>query len=163
MNEIKRLLAVAAMFSAGLTSTYVVAQGCVAAHSTQHTMDELVGPVLLTGSGDGYKHFSPHNLTVDIGYRVFNSNKYFIGDAEIARPTTVRNHQNIFDVGVEYKFTPRWSFLADVPVYNGTRNQIYAPVGIYQVSGIGDITVGAQAWLFRPPTENGGNVAVSAS
>ncbi|WP_263382601.1 hypothetical protein [Granulicella arctica] len=164
MRNIKRLAVIATLASISLAGTQAIAQGCVAAHSTQHTMDELVNPIGgFNESGGGYKGLSIHNLTVDIGYRVFNSNKYFIGDAEIARPTTVRNHQNIFDVGVEYKFTPRWSFIADVPVYNGTRNQIYAPVGIYQVSGLGDLTVGAQAWIFRPPTENGGNVAVSAS
>jgi hypothetical protein len=107
--------------------------------------------------------FSIHNLTVDIGYRVFNSNKYFQGSNEIARPTAVRNHQNIFDIGLEYRLSHRWSILADVPVYDGTRNQIYPPTGIYQVSGLGDITLGAQSWIFRPPTENGGNVAVSAA
>jgi len=100
---------------------------------------------------------------VNIGYRVFNSNKYFRGSTEIPRPTAVENHQNIFDIGVEYRLNPRWSLIADVPVYNGTRNQIYPPVGIFQVSGLGDITIGAQSWIFRPPTENGGNVAVSAS
>ncbi|MGA9668753.1 MAG: hypothetical protein WBQ94_06065, partial [Terracidiphilus sp.] len=104
-----------------------------------------------------------HNLTVNIGYRVFNSNKYFQGTNEIARPTAVENHQNIFDIGVEYRLNHRWSLIADVPVYNGTRDQIYPPSGIFQVSGLGDITLGAQRWLFRPPTENGGNVAVSTA
>jgi len=46
-------------------------------------------------------------------------------------------------------------------VYNGTRNQIYPPTGIFEVSGLGDITVGVQSWIFRPPTENGGNVSVN--
>jgi hypothetical protein len=102
-----------------------------------------------------------HNLTVDIGYRVFNSNKYFQGSNEISRPTAVENHQNIFDIGFDYRLSHRWSVIADIPVYNGTRNQIYPPTGIYQVSGLGDVTVGLQSWIFRPPTENGGNVAVN--
>jgi hypothetical protein len=58
--------------------------------------------------------------------------------------------------------SPRWSLIADIPVFNGTRDQKYPPTGIYQVSGLGDITIGAQRWIFRPPTENGGNVAFSA-
>jgi hypothetical protein len=33
--------------------------------------------------------------------------------------------------------------------------------GIFYVSGVGDITVGVQSRLFRPPTENGGNIAVN--
>lgn len=142
-----------------VSSTRVFAQGCVAAHANQRTMSELVK--LYDGGSHG--SWSIHNLTVNIGYRVYNSNKYFIGDQEIDRPNAVRNHQNIFDVGVEYRLSPRWSLIADVPVFDGTRNQVYPPTGIFQVSGIGDMTVGAQSWIFRPPSENGGNIAVSAS
>lgn len=151
------LIAFAATIS---SSNDASVQGCVAAHSNQRGMGELVK------FDDGAGHhsgFSLHNLTVDVGYRVFNSNKYFIGDEEIARLTAVRNHQNIFDIGLEYRLSPRWSLIADIPVYNGTRNQLYPPSGIYQVSGLGDVAIGAQSWLFRPPTENGGNVAVSLS
>ena len=136
----------------------IAAQGCVAAHSNQRSFDELV-------VGDEGGEVSPHwyhNLILDIGYRVFNSNKYFIGTREIPRDPAVENHQNIFDVGFEYRLSHRWSLIGDIPVYNGTRDQIYPPKGIFQVSGLGDITIGAQSWLFRPPTENGGNVAVNA-
>ncbi|MDE3104970.1 MAG: hypothetical protein KGK08_07325 [Acidobacteriota bacterium] len=133
------------------------AQGCVAAHTNQRTMDELV----VTDEGGGHDKLSLHNLTVNIGYRVFNSNKYFVGTNQIARSNAVENHQNIFDIGLEYRMSPRWSLIADVPVYNGTRNQIYPPSGVFQVSGLGDMTLGAQAWIFRPPTESHGNVAVS--
>lgn len=132
------------------------AQGCVAAHTNQRTLNQLVRT-----DGRFTEPFSIHNLTVDIGYRVFNSNKYFQGSTEIPRASAVENHQNIFDIGVEYRLSPRWSLIADVPVLNGTRNQIYPPSGVFQVSGLGDTLVGAQAWIFRPPTENGGNVAVS--
>jgi hypothetical protein len=139
--------------------TVARAQGCVAAHSNQRVIDGLMD----MNTGGEVSPTWRHNLTVDIGYRVFNSNKYFQGTTEIARPTAIRNHQNIFDVGIEYVLTPRWSLIADVPVYNGTRNQLYPPAGVFQVSGLGDITVGAQRWIFRPPTESGGNIAVSAS
>src|SRR5208337_5151679 len=133
---------------AGVTifATRTFAQGCVAAHSNQRVIEGLM-------SMDSSGTVSPkweHNLTVDIGYRVFNSNKYFQGTNEIARPTAIRNHQNIFDIGLEYRLSPRWSLIADIPVYNGTRNQIYPPTGIYQVSGVGDMMIGAQSWIFRP-------------
>jgi hypothetical protein len=142
-----------------LNSGKTFAQGCVAAHANQRTIDELI----LSDDGLPSSKFSIHNLTLDIGYRVFNSNKYFQGSTEIPRPNAVRNHQNIFNIGLEYRLSPRWSIIGDIPVYDGTRNQIYPPTGIFQVSGLGDITIGAQSWIFRPPTENGGNVAVSAS
>lgn len=133
------------------------AQGCVAAHTNQRVINELV----TTDSGSPASRFSIHNLSLDIGYRVFNSNKYFQGTDEIPRAHAVENHQNIFDIGIEYRLSPRWSLVADVPVFNGTRDQIYPPTGIFQVSGLGDTLVGAQAWLLRPPTENGGNIAVN--
>jgi len=154
MKKIAIALLCAAAF--GMGSAW--GQGCIAAHSTQRTMDELV-----SGNDHSPGGLSIHNLTVTVGYRVFNSNKYFVGTEEINRPNAVRNHQNIFDIGVEYKLTPRWSLIASAPVFNGTRNQIYPPQGVFQVSGIGDLTVGAQAWVFRPPTESGGNVAISLS
>ncbi len=47
------------------------AQGCVAAHSNQRSMDELIS----TDKGGEVSPDWIHNLTVDIGYRVFNSNK----------------------------------------------------------------------------------------
>jgi hypothetical protein len=141
-----------------LTGVSAIAQGCVAAHTNQRVISELV----ISDDSRPSPLFSIHNLTVDIGYRVFNSNKYFQGDTEIPRPNAVRNHQNIFDVGVEYRLSPSWSLIADVPVFNGTRNQIYPPSGIFQVSGVGDMLVGAQAWIFRSPTENDGNIAVNA-
>ena len=139
-------------------STSAHAQGCVAAHSNQGTMDELCDGGA-PGSGSGWIH----KLTVDVGWRTFSSNKYFVGTKEITRNNAVENHQNIFDIGVNYQLTPQWSIIADIPVFDGTRNQIYPPTGIYQVGGLGDIMVGAQRWLFRPPTESNGNVAFSIS
>lgn len=158
MQVSKWLMITITSVSTALTAASAIAQGCVAAHSNQRVISELVR----TDSGHPDGLFSMHNLTVDIGYRVFNSNKYFQGSTEIPRANAVRNHQNIFDIGVEYRLSRRWSFVADVPVFDGTRNQVYPPSGIYQVSGLGDMLVGAQMWIFRPPTENGGNIAVNA-
>src|ERR1700738_4548126 len=158
MHHARKMALLFAAAGLALGARVTAAQGCVAAHSNQRTFDELI-------TSDQGGEVSPkwiHNLTVDIGYRVFNSNKYFVGSKEIARSSAVENHQNIFDIGLEYRISHRWSLIADVPVYNGSRNQIYPPKGIFQVSGLGDVTIGAQAWLFRPPTENGGNVAVNA-
>jgi len=159
MNRTKKFFTLFAIGGVLVAGSQARGQGCVAAHSNQRVLDELISPTPESAPSP----FSIHNLTVNIGYRVFNSNKYFQGSNEIARPTAVENHQNIFDIGVEYRLNNRWSIIADVPVYNGTRDQIYPPSGVFQVSGLGDITIGAQRWLFRPPTENGGNVALSSA
>lgn len=156
----RSILSVALVIMA-LGGKWASAQGCVAAHSNQRSFDELMSsPGFEAPRSDAHNKWI-HNLTVDIGYRVFNSNKYFQGSDEIARPSAVRNHQNIFDIGVQYDLTPQWSIIADVPVFDGTRNQIYPPTGIFQVSGMGDITIGLQRWMFRLPTENGGNVSLN--
>jgi len=160
MSFFKSRILPVALAVIAIGAPWAAAQGCVAAHSNQRSFDELI-----TGGG---AEASPggsswiHNLTVDIGYRVFNSNKYFQGSKEIPRPSAVENHQNIFDVAFQYQLSHRWSIIGDVPVFNGSRNQIYPPTGIFRVSGIGDITVGVESWLFRPPTEHGGNIAVNA-
>ena len=158
MSFPKRRVVSIALVAVAIGGGWARAQGCVAAHSNQRSFDELIA-----GWGQEFSgaHSAIHNLTVDIGYRVFNSNKYFQGSNEIPRPNAVRNHQNIFDVAAEYRLTNRWSIIADVPVFNGSRNQIYPPAGIFYVSGLGDITVGMQSWIFRPPTENHGNIAVN--
>jgi hypothetical protein len=140
----------------------VQAQGCVAAHSCQQPMGELLG----AGSSSGPSGPSwIHRLTVDVGYRVFSSNKYYLGENAINRPNAnrVENHQNIWDIGLDFRLSHRWSLIADIPVYDGTRHQPYPPSGIYQVSGFGDVTIGAQTWIFRPPTESHSNIAFSMS
>lgn len=157
MKQLRLLSLSLALAGLVLAAKGASAQGCVAAHSDQRPFEQLFSNQQYAGPSSSWIH----NLTVNIGYRVFNSNKYFVGSTEIPRPNAVRNHQNIFDIGLEYQLSPRWSILADAPVYDGTRNQIYPPAGVFQVSGLGDVTVGAQRWMFRPPTENGGNVAMN--
>jgi hypothetical protein len=159
MNYRTQLFLLITLAAAILPRSSAFGQGCVAAHANQRVMGQLI--TFDTPAAPG--RFSIHNLTVAIGYRVFNSNKYFVGDAEIPRANATENHQNIFNVGLEYRLSPRWSLIADVPVYNGTRNQLYPPSGIFQVSGVGDVTIGAQSWILRPPSESGGNIAVNAS
>lgn len=158
MNSSKSLRALFASCCVLSATAGALAQGCVAAHSNQRVISELA----TTDGGRPTSLFSIHNLTLNLGYRVFNSNKYFQGDNEIPRPNAVRNHQNIFDIGIEYRVSPRWSLIADVPVFDGTRNQVYPPTGIFQVSGLGDMLVGTQAWIFHPPTESDGNISVMA-
>src|ERR1039458_2190048 len=109
------------LIAAGITLTggKAIAQGCVAAHSNQRAFDELLD----TDTGGPVSPSKLHNLTVDIGYRVFNSNKYFVGSTEIPKSSAIENHQNIFDVGIEYRLSPRWSLIADIPVFTGTRDK----------------------------------------
>ena len=69
----------------------------------------------------------------------------------------------MFDVAIERQITSRFSATASIQIVFAYRNQLYNPIGKYNVNGIGDVTVGARTWLFKPPTEGGGNVAVGIS
>jgi hypothetical protein len=54
----------------------------------------------------------------------------------------------------------RWNLNASLPFLVVNRNQLYVPRGEFRVVGLGDMTVGGRAWIFRPPTESGGNIGV---
>ena len=142
-------------------------QGCIAARSNQGIMDELCGGGTLAHYANNHDPAWLRRLTVNIGFREFNSFRHFIGTDEQTRRellhNQVENHQLLFDVGIDYQLSRRWSLIADVPVLQSSRNQIYPPVGVFRVSGIGDMQVGVQSWIFRPPTESNGNVALSGS
>jgi hypothetical protein len=144
----------------GAATPAALAQGCLAAHTSQ--------PVFAALSDDqkgGTKHHGLQGLTVEVDWRSFSSFRHFVGEKEntlrAIQNTQIKNHQNIYEISASYQLSPRWSVNAFVPVLQSTRNQKYAPTGVYDIAGVGDVILGAQAWVLRPPTENGGNVAFS--
>jgi len=109
----------------------------------------------------------PHHFTVTVGYRYQSSARHFIGtDEQTQRELNhnqIENDYHLFDIGVEYQVTNRWSLMGSLPIIKARRDQLYNPRGIYHTSGVGDATAGVRAWLFRPPTESGGNMALGIS
>lgn len=101
---------------------------------------------------------------VSVGYRYQPSSRHFVGTVEQkqreAAGNQIQNTYHLFDVSIERQLSRRWSAQASLPFMFIYRNQLYNPRGEYRVNSIGDITVGGRAWLFRPPTESGGNVAI---
>lgn len=147
-------------FSAAASQGIARAQGCLAAHTST--------PVISALTDDGHgstSHRGIHGLTVEVDWRSFSSFRHFTGEKEETQRailgTQIKNHQNIYEISASYELSPRWSVNAFVPVLQSTRNQKYPPNGIYDIAGIGDMVVGAQAWVLRPPAENGGNIAFS--
>jgi hypothetical protein len=109
----------------------------------------------------------PQPWVVTVGYRFQPSSRHFVGTVEQtqreALHNQIQNTYHLFDIAVERQLTPRFSATGSLPVLFAYRNQLYVPKGEYRVRGIGDMTLGTRAWLFRPPTESGGNVAVGIS
>jgi len=141
------------------------AQGCVAAHSPQPVISGLD-----PGAQANQRHYAGsgllHGLTVTTGYRVYNSWRHFVGtDEQHQREelhNAIVNHVNLFELDLDYQLTPRLSVIASVPGMEATRHGQSSPTNYYRSGGIGDVTVGVHSWIFRPPTENNGNVSISA-
>jgi hypothetical protein len=144
-----------------LSSTLSWGQGCLAAHTNQS-----ICSLAPQNSFSSQSHDFIHHLSVEIDWRNFSSFRHYIGTVEQTQRgvlgTQIKNHQNIYNIALNYDLSPRWSMNVSVPVLQGTRNQLYTPKGIYDIAGVGDIIVGAQAWAFRSPTESGGNIAFGA-
>ena len=143
------------------------AQGCVAAHTEQ----PLISGLLPTDQQQSRHSGSSledklHNLTVTIGFRTYSSYAHYVGTdyqaQRAAMHNEVQNHVNLYDVSFNYQLSPRWSVVGDIPGLTATRHQ-QGNVNVYRDGGIGDITAGVQAWVFRPPTESHGNIAFSMS
>ncbi len=160
----------AAVCAALFTSLYCIqstahAQGCVAAHSPQPIISGL-DPTSEYASRSFSHGDWIHGLTVTTGYRVYNSYRHYVGTVwqrqrEINHNAIV-NHVNLFELDLNYQLTPRLSVVASVPGMEASRHGQSSPLNVYRSGGIGDVTVGVQSWIFRPPTESHGNIAINA-
>jgi hypothetical protein len=167
----KSSLKLAAAVSAALFTAIICAlpvshaQGCVAAHSPQPVISGLDPTSEFSNrrfeNGEWWR-----GLTVTTGYRVYNSFRHYIGTVyQVQRQlqhSAVVNHVNLFELDLNYQLTPRFSLVASVPGLDASRHGQSSPLNVYHSGGIGDVTVGVQSWIFRPPTENHGNIALSA-
>jgi hypothetical protein len=129
-----------------------------------------------SGGSDRESPWSPEHWSISIGYRYQHSFRHFVGTTEQtqreAQHTQVVNYMNLFDVSLNYHFSPRWSLSLSMPIMNATRtydHQLFqtllhipnAPDQVSHANGIGDIGISAQFWLLRPPAERGHNIAFS--
>ncbi|HLY61836.1 MAG TPA: hypothetical protein VKV95_13905 [Terriglobia bacterium] len=72
----------------------------------------------------------------------------------------VLNQINLETVTLSYQANPRWSFQLNTPFLVSTRVSESNPGHVFDSHGIGDISLTAQSWLWRPPTESRGNIAL---
>lgn len=126
------------------------------------------GTLVGSGSGDTVVRTltSQSKWQVSFGYRWQRSFRHFRGSHEephrIEQGTEVENKLHLFDVAVNYQATPRWSFSVSAPFMNVDRIS-HGPGTVTEASGIGDMSVGTRFWVFRPPTESGGNIQLGFS
>jgi len=103
---------------------------------------------------------------ISVGYRWQRSFRHFRGSEEeahrVEEGTEVENKLHLFDIALNYQASPRWSFNVSAPFMSVDRIS-HGPGTVTGSSGIGDMTVGAKFWIFRPPTESRQNVQVGFS
>jgi hypothetical protein len=140
----------------------VFGQGCVIARGSG-------GAMILDGTG--FLEAKDWQLTV--AHRWFRSDRHFVGDDEQkhrkAQGTQVVNSSHFLDVTATYALSKRLNLNLTLPFSNHDRSSLYEHQGNSgqryhtQASGLGDIRVGANYWLFNPDTTHRGNLSVGFS
>jgi hypothetical protein len=140
------------------TSTSV-AQGCVALRGTGMChMEQFAQPADADLTGGEW--------LATLGFRWFNSDRHFRGTHEetqrFANGTEVINDTYIWNLGIQYAFTPRWSLALDLPFVYSTRSSLYEHPGMGRhttsAGGIGDIQLTPYVWLWDPAKRVKGNI-----
>jgi hypothetical protein len=109
---------------------------------------------------------SPGRWTVSFGYRWQDSFRHFIGDVEqpqrVAQNTQQENKIHLFDVALSYRLSRRWTLTVSGPFMDADRIN-HRTKGVTQSTGLGDMSLGARFWIWRPPTESRQNIQVGLS
>jgi hypothetical protein len=137
-------------------------QGCVAARQGGPMMGSLCD-----GGGNGASGASspasPGRWELGIGYRWLNSQRHFVGDVEqpqrMAQDTQQQNKEHLFDLSLSYRLNRRWTLTFSAPFTDADRIN-HRTKGVTESTGLGDMSVGAKFWLFRPPTESHQNIQI---
>ncbi|MCX6626903.1 MAG: hypothetical protein NTW28_04635 [Candidatus Solibacter sp.] len=103
---------------------------------------------------------------LSFGYRWQDSFRHFVGDVEqpqrVAQDTQQENKIHLFDVALSYRLNRRWTLTFSAPAMDADRIN-HRTKGLTESTGLGDMSVGAKFWVFRPPTESHQNIQVGFS
>jgi len=109
------------------------------------------------------KPVTPGKWRITTTYRKQYSHRHFVGTVEQTQRaeegSEVINNIHLVDFSVNYQHSPRWSFSAGMPIMMASRTSSRSGRVVHS-KGIGDISLSARTWLWRPPTESRQNIAV---
>ncbi|HJZ80392.1 MAG TPA: hypothetical protein VKD91_08600, partial [Pyrinomonadaceae bacterium] len=119
-----------------------------------------------SGSGSHHTDFvAPGRWELAIGFRKQRSHRHFVGTEEqkqrAEQGTEVVNNIYLYDAALTYSFSRRFNLTVAAPIQRATRRSGSSPQ-IFHSTGIGDVTLLARWWLFKPPSETGWNVEFGA-
>jgi hypothetical protein len=121
-------------------------------------------PVSLGGAGEAYQREREWRIT--LGYRRLYSNEWFVGTESAAArgPGGQSPVLNINTVIADVSFAPnaRIQLHLGIPYSRGSSTSIWPDrlSHTQSVSGIGDISAVAEAWLLSPTTHSNGNLSL---
>ena len=125
-------------------------------------------------STDDSGYLAPGDWQVAIGYRWQKSDRAFIGTEDQVDRRRLGlisiNRIHLFDVGVTYGVTPRFSVSASIPFMIASRTRPgnvdrlagfpNAPDQVNKSVGFGDLAISGRVWLARPPAEKRQNISI---
>ena len=134
----------------------VRAQGCEPIRFTT--------PVNLGGEGRAYQPAREWEVT--LAYRRLFSKDWFVGQDESSalapggKAPRFRIHTFVADVA--YSLSDRYRVKLSVPLSSGSLERTWPDKAVHEqtATGIGDVTLMAEAWALRPRTHERGNIAV---
>ena len=150
-----KVASVVALIALAHSPPPVRAQGCEPIRFTT--------PIELGGAGQAYQRHHQWRLT--LAYRRLHSTDFYVGNSQ--DPAHGPGGQapvfniNTFIADVAYAPTDRLHLRVSVPYSTGSVSHLWADGQEHQqrASGIGDVTVAGDAWLFAPRTHENGNVS----
>lgn len=148
------LLAAACSLAFGDT---LAAQGCEPIRFTT--------PIDLGGAGQAYQAAQKWRLT--LAYRRLHSDEFFVGTSEkpalgpLGEPSVFDIHTFIGDA--TYSINSRFRMRLSVPFSTATFSRLWPDGARHKqnATGIGDISIMGEAWLWRPESHENGNLAVA--
>lgn len=154
--DCRAVVATLGILGLSLIGSRVAAQGCEPIR--------FVVPISLGGEGETYQPSREWRMT--LAYRRLLSDQWFIGternDARApgGSAPVFEIHTGLLDVA--YGFNDRIRARVSIPFSRGSLSRTWADGQEHAqlASGIGDISVQGEAWLFDPRTHERGNVAV---
>lgn len=136
----------------------VNAQGCEPIRFTT--------PVSLGGQEEAYQPSGEWQLT--LAYRRLVSSDWFVGTTEAperapgGKSPVFRVHTVVADVA--YSLNDRYRLKISIPASAGSLTRTWPDGQIHEqtATGIGDISIIGESWVFRPRSHERGNIAVGA-
>ena len=155
---VRRASAIALAVAGIVFTNHAQAQGCVAAHGSGLSCSLEPGDQTQEDKWD-----------ISISYRWFKSDKHYVGTTYQAQRTAagdqVINHSNFTDLSLNYTVSPRYNVSLTIPYVSHDRSQVVKDsAGVIldrystQSSGIADISVVGNAWVFERVPSSKGNV-----